>query len=112
MDVCEVYALNIQPCQISKRLLCAIDDEEAIKAERASFLEFLQRNEVRGRTFTSQLDAWNIYDIVTQNSTLFVTLPIPTKDEEEMFWERELEEALLERMLVKIRNYNEFGGQE
>lgn len=62
MNILEVYALNIQPAQIAKRLGCKRDDKEVIEIERGNFLKFLQERAEDGILYPNQLHAWNVYD--------------------------------------------------
>lgn len=132
MDINEVYAQNIQPRQIVERIKCDPTDLKAIEYERSNFLKFL-RNMEEYRRFSSQQDAWEVYD----NSEPFFVYD--EEDEEfldtyevESFTDRKLKEIEQEEWLdqktpdwvarlqhkaynIAINNagnYNEYGGQE
>lgn len=62
MEVSEVYAINIQRKQIASRIKCSPDDKESIERERVRFLNFLRQKESEGMIFSSQNNAWDVYD--------------------------------------------------
>ena len=105
MDICEVYALNIQPNQIKKLLSTDKHNEQGIEEERQSFLFWLKEQYNLGMKYASQVDAWFWYkiEIVPLEDTEF--------EQEEPDWLSRLKFALEDKVLANAANYSEFGGQ-
>lgn len=108
--VLDVYAINIMPSQIAKRIKCLPTDISSIEQERKKFKEFLLEKFSLGKIYFSQLDAWIVYNYQSSMDDLFEEDDSMIAVEEQTNWLHEIETILLHK--ADPANYNEFGGQE
>lgn len=104
MDICDVYAQNIQPSQLKEVLTTDKHTEKGLAEERYFFLGWLKEQYKNGLKYSSQIDAWFWYKLNISFSIL---------DEEEFVeinWMMDIEQAFDNQ--VRVANYNEFGGQQ
>lgn len=110
ISVLDVYAVNIMPRQIAKRIKCLPTDINAIEQERKKFKEFLVEKFELGKFYFSQLDAWTVYNYQSSMESLFDEDSTVIFVSEETNWMNDIEAVLAKK--TNPANYNEFGGQE
>jgi hypothetical protein len=106
MEICEVYALNIQPSQLKAVLSTDKHNSGGFEEERMYFLGWLKEQYSLGLRYNSQVDAWFWYKLAVDVSLL------EDDDEWEPDWMSRIKFALEEKVLANQRNYSEFGGQQ
>lgn len=104
MDICEIFAQNIQIPQLKSVLSTDRHTTEGVEEERKNFLGWLKEQFRLGLQYSSQLDAWYWYKLSISFSEF------DEEDIEDQNWMADIEAALDNQ--VSIKNYNEFGGQQ
>ena len=103
MDICEVYALNIQPQQLKENLPATLHTKEGMEEERSNFLAWLRSQQALGYNYPDQTYAWFWY-------CLYYTVTEEQPDEEldQLTWSEEIEErAFMEaNTLENLGNYS------